>query len=85
MMHEGMTSQLIDPLFTILWGVIGGAALILEIIALRRKKRGDTLSEQIWALLRKSPVVWFVGLGFFSWLIVHFFAFGIVDRWLIGL
>lgn len=75
----------IDPIFTVLWGIIGGAALVLEIVALRRKARGDTLSEQIWALLRTNVVVWFVRLGFFAWLIIHFFGFGIVDGWLRGL
>lgn len=69
--------------FTLGWGIIFGAGLVLEILALIRKDRGDTLSEHVWFLLRKGGVVfWFLALGFFMWLIVHFFGFGIVDGWI---
>ena len=71
-----------DWVFTLGWVVILGALGVWELWAILRKKRGDTLSEHTWWLLRKSPVIWFVALGFFGWLIVHFFAFGAFDRWL---
>ena len=64
------------------WIVIVGAGLALEAAALLHKGRGDTFSEHTWALLRKSVVLWFLGLGLFAWLAVHFFGFGIVDGWI---
>lgn len=70
--------------FSIGWIVIVAAGLVLEAVALLRKGRGDTASEHVWWLLRKAPVVWFLGLGFFAWLAVHFFGFGIVDGWIGG-
>ncbi len=73
---------MIDPLFTVLWGLIFGAGLIVEIIAIRRKGKGDTLSEHVWKLLRTNVVVYFVVLGFFIWLVIHFFGFGLVDGWM---
>ncbi|KKM81974.1 hypothetical protein LCGC14_1324270 [marine sediment metagenome] len=75
----------INPVFTVLWGTIFGVGLIVEIVALRRDGKGDTLSEHVWKLLRINVVVWFVALGFFAWLIIHFFGFGLVDAWLRGL
>ena len=73
---------MIDPLFSVLWGLIFGAGAILEIVAIRRKGKGDTLSEMVWRLLRTSVVTYFVVLGFFAWLLVHFFGFGLVDGWI---
>ena len=66
--------------FTIGWIVIVLAGLALETVALIRKGRGDTASEHVWWLLRRSPVIWFLALGLFSWVIVHFFLFGWFDR-----
>lgn len=68
--------------FTIGWIIIIVAALALETAALLRKKRGDTFSEHAWALLRKSPVIWFTLLGLLIWLVIHLFGFGIVDNWI---
>lgn len=67
--------------FSIGWIVLVVAGLALEAAALIRKQKGDTASEHIWWLLRKSVVFWFLGLGLFIWLLVHFFGFGIVDGW----
>ena len=46
-----------------------------EAIAIRRKEKGDTLSESVWALLRTGWRVPFtiLFLGTFCWLIAHFF------------
>ena len=68
--------------FTLAWIAVVGAGLALEAVALLRKGRGDTASEHVWALLRKSVVLWFLGLGLFAWLALHFFGFGVVDGWI---
>ena len=65
---------MLDPTFVIGWVVIIGAGLIWEAIALMRKRKGDTLSEATWFLLRQHTIVWFVALGIFGWVGVHFFA-----------
>jgi hypothetical protein len=53
------------------WGVLG---LTLEIATLLRPKYGDTLSENIWVLLKKHPLVWFIGLGLSAWALLHLFG-----------
>ena len=68
--------------FTVAWIGIVVAGLALETVALVRKQRGDTASEHVWALLRKSVVIWFLAAGLFAWLIVHLLGFGIVDGWI---
>jgi len=78
---EAMILALSLP-FTLAWISIIVSGLALEAVALLRKGRGETLSEHVWALLRKSVVIWFLGLGLFAWLAVHFFGFGIVDGWI---
>lgn len=70
--------------FTLGWIAVVGAGLALEAVALLRKAKGDTASEHVWAVLRRSVVFWFLGLGLFAWLAVHFFGFGIVDGWMRG-
>ena len=70
--------------FSIAWIAIIAAGLALEAVALLRKGKGDTASEHVWALLRKSVVLWFLGLGLFAWLAVHFFSFGLADKWIRG-
>lgn len=41
-------------MFGLLWAVLLGAGGVLEVVALRRKAPGDTLSEQVWRLTRPS-------------------------------
>lgn len=68
-----------------LWAWLGWAAyfLVVEIIAIRRSARGDTLSEHVWAWLganargaHRPPTFWawlrrLVILLFLTWLVVH--------------
>ncbi len=63
--------------FTVFWTLWIAAFLVIEIVALRRKAPGDTLSEKVWAILRFKPA-WFVGAGFLTWLVIHFLGFGVV-------
>lgn len=58
--------------FTWFWIAWILAFVVVEVIALRRKAPGDTLSEQVWAVLRGRPVLWFLGAGFLVWLLLHF-------------
>jgi len=67
---------MIDTPYAIGWLVlllIGGA---YEAWALYRPKRGDTLSESTWWVLRKSVALRFVAAGFLTWLLVHFVFLG---------
>jgi hypothetical protein len=68
----------LDWPFTIAWGVIVGAGLIVEGIAIARKRKGDTASEHVWWLLRRRKVYWFVAAGLLLWTVLHFLGFGIV-------
>lgn len=72
--------------FTIGWGLLALAGLVLEGIALVNSGRGDTLSEHVWAFLGvrrkgdgsgKVTPKWTLRLARFSfvsaavWLVVH--------------
>lgn len=67
----------LDKRFSIGWLVVGIAALGLEVIALKRDERGDTLSEHVWFALRMHPLAWLGAAAFFAWLIPHFLGFGV--------
>ena len=60
---------------TAAWCAWAAEGAILEGIALRQKRRGDTLSEHIWALVRLPPVWWTV-LGLMIWATLHFLGRG---------
>ena len=58
----------------------------LEYAAIKDKRKGDTLSEHVWAVIgtkhkgKKTALMWVarIGLaGLFAWLIPHFFTAGI--------
>lgn len=63
----------LNPKYVAGWGIIGLAALALEITALVDDGRGDTASELTWAILGVHPLVWFVAASLFGWVAVHFF------------
>ena len=66
----------LDPVFVIGWIVILGAMAVWETIALIRPRRGDTLSELVWSVLRRARVLQFVAAGFILWMLVHFVLLG---------
>lgn len=75
-----MNTFRLRPVFTWIWVALGAAAFVTEMVALFNRKDGDTLSEQMWKLLRvedarPSTAVW-VGRGlvalFLLWLVPHF-------------
>ena len=59
------------------WAVLFGVGAAMEGVALARGQRGDTLSEQVWAILRRGPLVlrWLVA-GILLWVLVHFVSLG---------
>lgn len=58
--------------FATIWILIFLVALLVEFVALRRPKSGDTLSEQLWQLM--CHTVWRVTLfAAGAWLAWHFF------------
>ena len=62
------------------WALLVGSAIILEILALRNKIIGDTLSETIWSLFDLSTgKFWaWVFVWFMTWFFVHIITRG---RW----
>lgn len=55
------------------WPVVTAVALVLagivEVVALHRRKLGDTLSEHVWKLIENRPAVVPPALGFSVWLV----------------
>ena len=70
-----------DP-FGWLWMGFIAYFVVVEGIAIKRKERGDTLSEKTWNIIfkdkaRKQPRIWFYFLGGgMIWLFVHFMTGG---------
>ena len=58
-----------EPWFWLGLGVVG---LTVELYAVYDKKRGDTLSEQVWRLRDLIPGGMIVLAVFMAWLTVHF-------------
>lgn len=63
-------------IYTLAWIVMALWFVVWETLALKRKKGGDTLSEHVWWLLKRGPVVWWAGAGFLTWLFGHFLLGG---------
>ncbi|WP_432006316.1 hypothetical protein [Streptomyces parvus] len=71
--------------FEIAWAAWAGAFVVIEGIALRRKAKNDTLSEQVWRIFhtaqgqkktkttqaRRAVLVMFL-----AWLVAHFMSGG---------
>jgi len=64
---------------TIAWSIWAAAGLLLELIALHDKKKGDTLSEHVWSLFRR-PFIYAMGAGLLVWMLLHFLSFGKLDK-----
>lgn len=58
------------------WLLLAIATALAEGYALGRPEKGDTLSEQVWALLRRPWFRWGVAVPFWAWLTWHFFMEG---------
>lgn len=69
--------------YTIAWCVWAAVGLIIEIAALRDKRKGDTLSEHIWTLVR-IPVIWWTTAGLLIWAVIHFLGQGKLDDFFIA-
>lgn len=63
-------------IFTALWILIGAAFLAVEIPAVVRKERGDTLTDHVRALMQYKSFK-AVFSAFWVWLTLHFFAPGL--------
>ena len=61
-------------IWTILWLSWAAVGLVLEVVALIRPQRGETLSENLWRLLRRQPIFWFLGVGLGAWGMLHIFG-----------
>jgi len=66
-------------LWRLIWIVLIVAGVAIELAALARPAKGDTLSELVWAVLSHSTwgkfATWMIS-AFFLWLIVHFASQG---------
>lgn len=55
----------------VVWLVLAAAVLALELVAVFSRRRGDTISESVWWLLRRGAGVALLPL--YVWLGWHFF------------
>lgn len=69
--------------FTPLWGVLLLAGGALELVALLRKRRGETLSSQVWMFTQPSGRQWSLKLPPW-WIAVSRTTVGVVLVWLMG-
>jgi hypothetical protein len=63
----------VDSRFTWFYLVAFVVVLVVELIGVHRKQKGDTITEHVRLLMRKK-VVYFTFAGFWVWLTVHFFT-----------
>lgn len=67
---------MIDLTFTLIFAAFAIPLIAVELYGVWRQKRGDTISENVWWVLRRWPVLkYFVG-AFLIWLFVHFLWLG---------
>ena len=69
---------MINPIFATLWVLLFAAMAALEITALVRKPYGDTLSELVWFILRKSIVFKAIMGLILIWVFIHFIWLGVI-------
>lgn len=67
----------VDSVF--MWLLVIGSFLVLEGLAIRNKARGDTLSEQVWALYGGKSARLFVVLGFATHIFIRMITLGDYD------
>jgi len=58
--------------FKAAWATWAAAGLALEGWALKDTEKGDTLTEQVRAIM-KRPILWWIGAGLSVWAWRHFF------------
>jgi hypothetical protein len=60
------------------WLWIGWIAffILVEGHAIMHQRERETFSWQVWWVLRRTPVLWWIGAGFMVWLTVHFLLGG---------
>lgn len=57
-----------------LWAAWVGAGVALELYGLTDRTSDDTLSEQVWDLIRGRGGLRAVGIAVSGWLVWHFFG-----------
>ena len=62
----------VTPIITVAFLVFIIPAVILELWGVRRKKKGDTISENVWWAQQRVPGLRFVVAAFLVWLFIHF-------------
>ena len=63
---------MLEPAFTAAYLALGLALVAVEVVGIRRKGKGDTISDHVWWLRRRfAPTAYIIG-GFLVWAIVHF-------------
>ena len=67
--------------WTLIWVLLLVVVLVLEFIAIFNGAPGDTISENIWALLSLSWLLWLVVGVVLLWLTVHFLLPKVRDWW----
>jgi hypothetical protein len=58
-------------MFTVAWVLLGAAVAVIEGLALVNRKKGDTLSEHVWAVMKLGRAARVVLVLFWCWLSIH--------------
>jgi hypothetical protein len=64
-----------------LWIILLAVILVFEFVAIFNDETGDTISENIWALLSLSWLLWLLMGAVLLWLSVHFLLPRVRDWW----
>lgn len=61
----------LDLTFTVILALLAGAVIGVELWAVARRRRGDTISEHAWWLFDRLPWLRVVYVVFVVWLTLH--------------
>ena len=64
-----------------LWVILLVVVLVFEFIAIFNGEPGDTISENVWALLSLSWLLWLIMGAILLWLTVHFLLPRVREWW----
>lgn len=64
-----------------LWVILLAIVLFFEFVAILNDEPGDTISENVWALLSLSWLLWLIMGAILVWLSVHFLLPRVREWW----
>lgn len=64
----------VNIVWTVIYLVLAVPLIIIELIGVYRRQKGDTISENVWWIQKKFWPIKIVISGFLIWLLVHFWS-----------